>query len=83
MSETRRIFRIFLEQDLGIRTMEIVVPGGARFNNNNYRVFKTKDKSGQSFKVGLAVSVYGGEKNEKTMLAVAVDNGKDVTMRSS
>ena len=66
----------FLEQDLGIRTMEIVVPGGARFNNNNYRVFKTKDKSGQSFKVGLAVSVYGGEKNEKTMLAVAVDNGK-------
>ena len=66
----------FLEQDLGIRTMEIVVPGGARFNNNNYRVFKTKDKSGQSFKVGLAVSVYGGEKNEKTMLAVVVDNGK-------
>lgn len=34
-----------------------------------------KDKTGRSFRIGITISVYGGAENEKTMLAVAVDDG--------
>lgn len=64
-----------LKEDLGVRTMEITVPGGGTFNNNNYRMFKVKNSDGEEFAVGLAVSVYGGAGSEKTMIAAAVDNG--------
>lgn len=62
-----------LEKDLGVRTLEITVPGGARFRNNNYRVFTVSDQEGKKYDVGFAVSVYG--QSEKTMLVVAVDDG--------
>lgn len=64
-----------LEKDYGIRTMKIGVPGGGNFNNNNYRVFAIRDKEEHTYKCGLAVSVYGGSSEEKTMLAIAVDDG--------
>lgn len=64
-----------LEKDYGIRTMKIVVPAGGEFNNDNYRVFEIKDKENHFYKCGFAVSVYGGASEEKTMLAVAVDDG--------
>lgn len=55
--------------------MQIGVPGGGNFNNNNYRVFFIRDREEHTYKCGLAVSVYGGSSEEKTMLAVAVDDG--------
>lgn len=64
-----------LEKDYGIRTIKIGVPGGGNFNNNNYRVFSIRDKEEHTYKCGLAVSVYEGSSEEKTMLAIAVDDG--------
>lgn len=60
-----------LLEDQGVRTLEITVPGGNVFNNH-YRVFKIRDKAGKTYKIGMAISVYG---NDNTMLAVGVDNG--------
>ena len=57
--------------------MKIVVPAGGKFNNDNYRVFEIKDKENHFYKCGFAVSVYGGTSEEKTMLAVAVDDGQE------
>ena len=64
-----------LEQDLGVRTLEIVVPGGAVFNNSNYRMFEVRDRNALRYTIGMAVSVYGSTEKEKTILAVAVDAG--------
>lgn len=64
-----------LLEDQGVRTMEIIVPGGSVFNNN-YRIFKVKSKEGNEYKVGMTISIYGNEPNERTMLAIAVDNGE-------
>ncbi|MCD7826668.1 MAG: type I restriction enzyme HsdR N-terminal domain-containing protein [Clostridiaceae bacterium] len=64
-----------LIDDIGVKTLEIAVPGGGKFNNNNYRVFKVKDAAGQSFEIGMAVARYGSAKGDKTMLAIAVNDG--------
>lgn len=63
-----------LLKDLGVRTMEITTPGGSF--NSNYRVFSVKSKEGKIYKIGISVSVYGIEPKERTMLAIAVDNGE-------
>lgn len=64
-----------LEKDCGIRTMKILVPGGGKFNNDNYRVFEIKDKNNHFYTCGLSVCVYRGRSEEKTMLAISVDDG--------
>lgn len=70
------LYQLFsLEEDYGIRTMKIVVPGGEKFNNDNYRVFAITDKGNHFYKYGFAVSVYRGASEEKTMLVVSVDDG--------